>query len=76
MSEPIQAFIPPTLADDEAHIIRRLGWAVVVQWRTLSAEAQARLREQAVFTEDKYPTVQLNEQIGAFIKMHMRDNDA
>ncbi|RWE99953.1 hypothetical protein [Mesorhizobium sp.] len=74
MSDMIKGFVPPDLEEDEAHIIRRLGWAVVLQWSSLSQDARERLREQAVFTEDDHVTVQLNEQIKDFIKRHKGDN--
>jgi hypothetical protein len=65
----IKAFAPPDVGIAE-HIIRRLGWAVVRQWSSLPDDVQERIREQAVFTEDKYATVQLNEQIKAFLRKH------
>jgi hypothetical protein len=68
----IKAFVPPHVGDDE-HIIRRLGWAIVRQWASLPDDLKARITEQAVFTHDKYATVQLNEQINIFIRKHAGD---
>lgn len=63
------AFKPPNVGADE-HIITRLGWAVVRQWASLPGDARGLILEQAVFTEGKEPTVQLNEQIKLFIRKH------
>lgn len=71
----IKAFAPPNVGDEE-HIIRRLGWAVIRQWNELPDDVQERIREQAVFTEDRHMTVQLNEQIKAFINLHSRSGNA
>jgi hypothetical protein len=66
----IKAFNPPKIGDDEHHIIRRLGWAVVQQWASLPEKVQGRVLEQAVFTADDYATVQLQQQIEIFIEKH------
>jgi len=65
----IEAFIPPQVGDDE-HIIRRLGWAVTRHWPDLPSEIKETIRSQAVMTEDRYTTVQLNEQINLFLKKY------
>jgi hypothetical protein len=67
--ELIKGWNPPDIGDDE-HIVRRLGWAVVRAWPKLPADIRALLQETAVFTEDRYPTVQLNEQISVFVRKH------
>lgn len=73
---PIKAFFPPNVAEDE-HVIRRLGWAVIRQWCDLPSNIQDLLREQAVFTEDRHPTtVQLNEEISAFINRHSKSDSS
>lgn len=59
--------------NDEEHIIRRLGTAVVLQWSSLPKEVQGRLLQQAVFVHDRYQTVQLQEQISMFISKHKLD---
>jgi hypothetical protein len=60
-------------SDDEEHVIRRLGRAAVLQWSALPEEVRGRLLQQAVFVHDKYRTVQLQEQITAFISKHKLD---
>jgi hypothetical protein len=65
---PVNGFIPPDVGDDD-HLVRRLGWALVSQWKTLPADVQGRLKEQAIFVHDK-DTTSLPEQINAFLKRH------
>jgi len=65
----IKAFSPPDVGTEE-HIIRRLGWAVVRQWSSLPGIAKDQILGQAVYVTDKQETVQLNEQIKAFISKH------
>ncbi|QBR71613.1 hypothetical protein CU048_10365 [Beijerinckiaceae bacterium] len=72
LMDDIKAFNPPNVSDDE-HIIRRLGWAVIRQWASLPDKLKAHIAEQAVFIDDKYKTVQLREQIAAFIRKHAGD---
>lgn len=59
--------------ESEEHILRRLGGAVVVQWDNLPKEVRDLLVEQATFVEDRHVTVQLQQQIKAFIKDHKDD---
>jgi hypothetical protein len=61
----VKSFIPPRIDDDE-HIIRRLGWAVVRQWSKLPTSVQRQLQEQAGAVHDE-STVQLDQQINIFI---------
>ena len=63
----IQGIVPPDVGA-ELHIVRRLGWALLHQWDRVPADLQARLIEQAVFTQDRYQTAQLKEQITAFAR--------
>jgi hypothetical protein len=60
----------PDYSEEDAHIVRRLGWAVVKQWNRLPPENRHTILEQAVFVEDKHLTVQLKEQIELFIERH------
>ena len=69
MADSIKSFSPPDVGDD-AHIIRRLGRAVVKQWSRLTPETHARIREQAALTEDRHLTAQLDQRIGDFINEH------
>jgi hypothetical protein len=68
--DAIQAITPPDVGA-ELHIIRRLGWALLYQWDRVPADLRERLIEQAVFTQDRYQTAQLNEQIAAFVHKHL-----
>ena len=67
--EPIKTFIPPDIGEDE-HIVRRLGWAFLQQWSVIPGDVREQIRQQAVSVEDRHKTVQLNEQINAFIAKH------
>ena len=60
----------PRNTEEEVHIVRRLGWAVVEQWAALPDDARARIVEQAVFVQDQYQTVQLKEQVEIFIRKY------
>jgi hypothetical protein len=75
MKKGVTSFHPPDVGDDD-HIIRRLGWAVVKQWSRLPPDAQERVREQAIFVWDKHQTVQLAQQIDAFVREHGWSKDA
>lgn len=57
----------PKYDDEEAHLVRRLGWAVIEQWKALPEEAKRRIAKQAVFVHDRHETVQLQQQIDIFI---------
>jgi hypothetical protein len=65
----VHAIVPPNVGD-ELHIVRRLGWALLYQWDRVPADLRERLIEQAVFTQDRYQTSQLKEQITAFADKH------
>jgi len=54
--------------EDEEHILRRLGGAVVVQWDALPEDIRERLINQATNMSDRYQTVQLRQQIEMFIE--------
>lgn len=54
--------------EDEEHILRRLGGAVIAQFANLPQSIQELLVEQATFMHDRHQTVQLKEQIEAFIE--------
>ena len=66
----IQGFAPPRATDE--HIIRRLGWAVVLQvGRNSSKEDQTLLHEQSTIVHDRVAGgAQLKEQIATFIRNH------
>src|SRR3954471_24717428 len=54
--------------EDEEHVVRRLGKAVVAQWSALPEPVRDRLLQQATCIHDKSLTVQVEQQIEAFIK--------
>jgi hypothetical protein len=73
--------MPPTVKgrtldydQDEEHILRRLGAALVVQWDGLSEIQREILLAQAVMMTDRVQTVQLREQIKIFINKHKANN--
>lgn len=53
--------------DEEAHIVRRLGAAVVCLWRDLPEDVREGIVRKSLNVHDAYQTVQLNEQIRRFI---------
>lgn len=57
-------------APEEEHVLRRLGKTVAVHWDAIPELTRVALFHQAVMMEDEYQTVQLKEQIQAFIDKH------
>jgi hypothetical protein len=55
-------------------LLRRLGGALVFQWGALPEEVRKLLLEQAVFMFDRHQTVQLKQQLEAFIQKHQSKN--
>lgn len=55
---------------EDEHIVRRLGWALIQQWHKIPKETQDSLERRALAVHDSYQTVQLKEQIAAFIRKH------
>jgi hypothetical protein len=70
MSVRVKTFVPPNVASDDEHVVRRLAWALLKLWPSLSPDVQEQIRKQAIFTEDREPTVQLAQQIEIFINKH------
>jgi hypothetical protein len=54
--------------NDEESILRRIGAAVVVLWKDFPELQQSRIIQQAASTRDRVRTVQLNEQVIAYIR--------
>ena len=68
-------FTPFPLEDD--HLARRLASALLLQWNTLSEDVRQRILDQAGLIEDRdYQTVQLHEQIGAFVRKYVASTNA
>lgn len=59
----------PNVGDKE-HIPTRLGWAVAYRFHELPKDVQELLVAQATFVETGATTVQLRQQIEAFIAEH------
>lgn len=55
---------------DEAHIVRRLGSAVVSLWNELPEQEREKIAQRALSVFDEYQTVQLDQQIRHFIREH------
>jgi hypothetical protein len=65
------------VADDDDHLLRRRGAAVVKHWELLSREDRELILEQATFTTDaKSAAVQLREQLESMINEHRLDKNA
>lgn len=60
----------PKYDDDEAHVVRRLGWAVVAQWQNLTDEARNLLERQALLVDDQEKFDNLEQTIRRFIRKH------
>jgi hypothetical protein len=60
-------------SEDQEHILRRLGGAVVAQWDALPAEAQDIILMQAPLIYDRDECSQVYQQIDAFIQLHQGD---
>jgi hypothetical protein len=55
---------------DEEHILRRLGGAVVVLWDKLPENARSKILAQATQMHDGHQIVELGEQIEGFIERY------
>jgi hypothetical protein len=60
----------PNYAKGDAHIIRRLGGAVVAQWSNLPTDLKQLILSQATLVHDAHQTVQLEQQIEHFIEQN------
>jgi hypothetical protein len=60
-------------SEDQEHILRRLGGAVVAHWDTLPTEVQNLILMQAPLIHDRDNCSQLYQQIDAFIQLHRGD---
>ncbi len=56
--------------DNEAHVVRRLGAAVIACWDELSDDVRTKLVEQAKRVMDEDDSERFDEQIASFIKDH------
>lgn len=71
MSRIVARVIP--YSDDQEHILRRLGGAVVVQWNALPTEVQDLILMQAPLIYDRDECSQVYQDIDAFIQVHQGD---
>ena len=60
--------------NNEERILRRIGGAVVVLWKDLPELQQSRIIQQAASTRDRVRTVQLNEQVTAYIRNRQKSS--
>jgi hypothetical protein len=56
---------------EDEPLLRRLGGAVVSQWASLPAEAQAQVLEQACLMFDRVPSDTLETDIRRFVDRYM-----
>ena len=61
------------LAEEEEHILRCLGAAVIMQWNDLPTHIQRRLFENAAAMGEPRHLSQLKEQIARFLHEHKDD---
>lgn len=57
-----------TYSEDDAHIVRRLGAAVVSLWHNLPEAEQEKILQKSLSVIDVHQTVQLEQQVRAFIR--------
>jgi hypothetical protein len=60
----------PGLADQEEHILRCLGAAVIMQWNTIPTKLQRELFDTAGSVGDVLKSVELRGQIARFLHKH------
>jgi hypothetical protein len=65
-----------TLADEEEHILRCLGTALIMQWNTLPTELRRELFDNACSMGELLETAALRGQIARFLHRHKNDEDA
>jgi hypothetical protein len=65
----------PTLADEEEHVLRCLGAALIMQWHTLPAKLQRELFDNAGTMGELLDTAALRGQIARFLHKHKNDKN-
>jgi hypothetical protein len=65
-----------TFADEEEHILRCLGAALLMQWNTLPTELRRELFDNAGSVGELLETGALRGQIARFLHRHKNDKDA
>ena len=63
----------PALAEEEEHILRSLGAAVIMRWNTLPTSLQKELFDNASSIGDLLQTSTLKGQISRFLHKHKND---
>jgi hypothetical protein len=61
------------LAQEEEHVLRCLGAAVIMQWNDLPTQIQRGLFDHAISMGEPRHTAQLKEQIARFLHTHKND---
>jgi hypothetical protein len=65
-----------TLAQEEEHVLRCLGAALILQWDTLSQKLQRELFDNAGSMGELMSTTELRGQIARFLHKHKGPDDA
>lgn len=65
-----------TLAEEEEHVLRCLGAALIMQWNTLPAKLQRELFDTAGTMGDLLGSVTMRGQIARFLHKHASDEEA
>ena len=60
--------------DSDEHLLRRIACAVIYQWDALPPDVQDLIITQAPYMLDRHETVQLDQQIRAFIESRKGGN--
>jgi hypothetical protein len=63
-----------SLVEEEEHILRRLGAAVIMQWEDLPTDIQRELFEHAISRGKLRHTAELKRQIARFLHKHKGDD--
>jgi hypothetical protein len=69
-ADAVDAPEAPVLADQEEHILRCLGAAVIMQWNTIPTKLQRELFDTAGSMGDVLKSVELRGQIARFLHKH------
>lgn len=64
-----------TLADEEEHVLRCLGAALIMQWNTLPTKLRRELFDDAGSMGELLETAALRGQIARFLHRHKNDDD-
>ena len=63
-----------SLAEEEEHVLRCLGAAVIMQWEDLPTDIQRELFEHSISMGKLHHTAELKDQIARFLHKHKGDD--